>query len=305
MSEQTRQIGGHNIEVERAGKILFPGDNISKGDLIDYYERIADSMLPHVADRPLTMHRFPDGIDGSDFYQKEAPDYFPDWIRRVTIRVEGTGEDQQQIVADEAATLVYLADQACITPHIWLSRADKLDYPDKLIFDLDPPTDEFQPVRQAALDLRAILHEVNLTSYVMTTGSRGLHVVIPLDRSTDFDTVRDFGHDLADRLAERYPDRLTIAQRKKKRGNRLFLDYLRNAYGQTSVAPYAVRARPGAPVATPLEWDELQRSELTARTYNMDNIFRRLGQKEDPWQDMMRHARSLAAARQQLQEMTD
>lgn len=300
MTQQTLEIGQHEITIERADKLMYPDEGITKGDLVEYYRRMAPTMLPHMKDRPLTLQRFPDGIDEDGFYQKEAPDYFPNWIRRVSIEVEGTGEKQDQVVCDDVATLVYLANQACITPHIWLSRADKLDHPDKLIFDLDPPNSDFEPVRQAAQDLHNILEEMELANYVMTTGSRGLHVVVPLDRKADFDAVRDFAHDLADFLAERHPKRLTTAQRKQKRGERLFLDYLRNSYGQNSVAPYAVRAKPGAPVATPLDWDELNRSDLTSQSYNMNNIFQRLGQKKDPWEDMMRHAQSLARAREQL-----
>lgn len=303
MSEQTLTIGRHTITIERAGKLIFPDDDITKGDLVDYYHKMAEIMLPHMKDRPLTLQRFPDGIAESGFYQKEAPDYFPDWIRRVSIQVEGSGEYQDQVICDDTATLVYLADQACITPHIWLSRADELDQPDKLIFDLDPPTDDFAPVRQAAQDLHEILEEVELKSYVMTTGSRGLHIVVPLDRSANFDAAREFAHDLCDALAARHPDRLTTAQRKQKRGDRLFLDYLRNAYGQNSVAPYAVRALPGAPVAAPLDWAELKRADLSSQKYNMKNIFQRLGQKEDPWKDMMRHARSLKKPRECLDDI--
>lgn len=302
MTEQTLTIGNHTIDVERWDKVLFPDDGITKGDLIDYYREIADTMLPFMKDRPLTLQRFPDGIDEDGFYQKEAPEYFPDWIRRVSIPVEESGEDQDQVICDDTATLAYLANQACITPHIWLSRADKLHHPDKLIFDLDPPTDDFEPVRKAALDLRTILDEIELVSYVMTTGSSGLHVVVPLDRSADFDEVRDFARDLADILADRHPDRLTTAQRKKKRGDRLFLDYLRNSYGQNSVTPYAVRALSGAPVATPLDWDELHDKDLTSKSYTMDNIFQRLGQKEDPWHGMMRRARSLSKPRERLEK---
>lgn len=303
MSENTVKIGRHAIEIERADKVLFPDDGITKSDLIDYYRKIAETMLPHVQHRPLTMHRFPDGIEEGGFYQKEAPDYFPDWIQRVSIPVGESGQDQEQITCDDQATLVYLANQACITPHIWLCRADKLDNPDKLIFDLDPPTDDFEPVRQAARDLHDFLDDLKLPSYVMTTGSRGLHVVVPLDRSAGFDAVRDFAHNLADQLAEQYPDRLTTAQRKNKRENRLFLDYLRNSYGQNSVAPYAVRALPGAPVATPLDWDELDDKSLTSKRYNISNIFHRLGQKQDPWQDMLRHAHSLSKPKEQLEQV--
>ena len=303
MNKRTVKVGSQTIEVERADKLLFPEDGISKGDLVDYYLKMAETILPHMKGRPVTMQRFPNGIAEEGFYQKEAPDYFPDWIQRVSIRVEGSGEEQDQIICDDAATLAYLANQACITPHIWLSRADKLDYPDKLIFDLDPPNHNFQIVREAAFDLRAALEEVELASYVMTTGSRGLHVVIPLDRSSEFDEVREFARKMGDKLAARYPDRLTIAQRKADRGQRLFLDYTRNAYGQNSITPYAPRPLPGAPVATPLEWSELANADLDSQSYRMDNIFRRLAQKEDPWKDMRRHAQSLDKARQYLQQL--
>jgi bifunctional non-homologous end joining protein LigD len=297
------ELNGHTIHVSSLDKVMFPDAGITKGDLIDYYRRIADTMLPHVRGRPVTMHRFPDGIDAGGFYQKEAPDYFPDWIERVSIYVEEDDAEQLQIVCNTAATLVYLANQGCITPHVWLSRIDKLDYPDKLIFDLDPPSDDFAIVREAALALREVLDAIGLPPFVMTTGQSGLHVAVPLDRSADFDTVRAFARDVAELVAGRHPDRFTTAGRKKKRRGRLFLDYLRNSYGQHGAAPYAVRPRPAAPIATPLDWDELHDPDLTARSYTMRNIVRRLGQKDDPWADMYAQAAALDEARQHLEEM--
>jgi bifunctional non-homologous end joining protein LigD len=303
VSEEKIRVGSRTIEVANLDKVMFPDEGITQGALMDYYRRIAETMLPYMKGRPLTMQRFPDGIGDGGFYQKEAPDYFPDWIRRVSIEVKGEGQEQPQVICDDVATLVYLVDQGCITPHVWLSRADKLTHPDKLTFDLDPPDDDFELVRSAAQSLREVLEGVGLLPFVMTTGSRGLHVVVPLDRSADFDTVRSFAKDLAGVLAEREADRLTTKVRKDKRGNRLFLDYLRNSYGQNTVAPYAVRAKPGAPVATPLDWDELSDSNLHSQTYTMQNIFRRLSQKEDPWKEMMRHARSLSEPRRQLDNL--
>jgi bifunctional non-homologous end joining protein LigD len=303
VSEEKIRVGSRTIEVANLEKVMFPDEGITQGDLMDYYRRVAETMLPYLKGRPLTMQRFPDGIGDEGFYQKEAPDYFPDWIRRVSIEVKGEGQEQPQVICDDVATLVYLVDQGCITPHVWLSRADKLTHPDKLTFDLDPPDDDFELVRSAAQSLREVLEGVGLLPFVMTTGSRGLHVVVPLDRSADFDTVRSFAKNLAGVLAEREADRLTTKVRKDKRGNRLFLDYLRNSYGQNTVAPYAVRAKPGAPVATPLDWDELSDSNLHSQTYTMQNIFRRLSQKEDPWKEMMRHARSLSEPRRQLDNL--
>lgn len=305
MSARSLHVDGREIELSSLDKVYFPDQGVTKGDLVDYYQRIAGTMLPHVRSRPLSMQRYPDGIEGEGFYQKQAPDHFPDWIERVEIEVEEDDEVQPQVVCQDAATLVYLAQQACITPHIWLSRMDELRHPDKLIFDLDPSGDDFEPIRAAARDLRQIIDEIGLVPFVMTTGSRGLHVVVPLERGADFDQVRAFAKRIAGVLAARSPDRYTTEVRKDKRQGRLFLDYLRNAYAQTSVAPYAVRAKPGAPVAVPLDWDELGDSDLHSQSYSLKNIFRRLGHKEDPWVGMMSQARSIEAAQRKLAQIEE
>lgn len=302
MSTKSFEADGRTVEIGNADKVLFPDTGITKGDLADYYARIADTMLPHMEGRPVTMQRFPEGIAEEGFYQKKAPDHFPDWIRRVSIEVEERDEAQPQVVCDDAATLLYLVDQACITPHVWLSRADALHHPDRLIFDLDPPSDDFAPVRFAARQLRDTLDDVGLAPFVMTTGSQGAHVVVPLDGAASFDTVRAFAKDLAEVVAARHPERLTTAVRKNMRQGRLFLDYLRNSYAQNSVAPYAVRAVPGAPVATPLDWDELG-SDLHSQTYTLNNILRRMGQTDDPWRDIQNEACALDASRDRLDDL--
>jgi bifunctional non-homologous end joining protein LigD len=294
VSKRHIKVVSRTIQVANLDKVIFPNQGITQGDLMDYYRRIAGTMLPYLEGRPLTMQRFPDGIQNDGFYQRKAPDYFPDWIRRIAVEVEEDNAKHLQVICDSEATLVYLVDQGLVTPHVWLSQADKLHYPDKLIFDLDPPDSDFKPVRLAAESLHDLLDDLGLAVFVMTTGSRGAHVVVPLDRSADFDAVRGFAKDVAQVLAGREPDRLTVEARKDERGDRLFLDYLRNAYGQNSVAPYAVRAKPDAPVATPLDWEELSDPDLHSQSYTMKNVFRRLGQKEDPWKGMMRHARSLS-----------
>lgn len=297
-----RKYGSRVVELSNLDKIFFPDAGLTKGDLIDYYERVSEWMLPHMKERPLSLERFPDGIDGEGFYQKETPDYFPDWITRARVPIKGDGGSQFQAVCDQTATLVYLANQACITPHIWLSRRDDLDVPDRMVFDLDPPSSEFEPVRSAARRMRLRLDELGLTSYPMLTGSKGAHVVVPLRREAAFDRVRSLAQDLARSLAEEYPDELTVEQRKNKRGDRVFLDTARNAYGQTTVAPYAVRARPGAPVATPIDWEELDASGLTSNRYTIDNLFRRLSQKGDPWEDIARHGQTLTEAEKRLRD---
>lgn len=295
------RFGRYTVEVSNRSKVLFPDAGITKGDLIDYYREIAETMLPFLEDRPVVMLRHPDGIEEDGFYQKETPDYFPHWIQRVTVEKEGG--TVTHVVCNNAATLVYLANQGVITPHVWLSRTDELHRPDKLIFDLDPPEGDFDAVLHGARTIREFLVDLGFEPYVMTTGGSGLHVIVPLDRNAEFDTVRDFAHGVADELADREPERLTTEQRKDKREGRLFLDYLRNSYAQTAVPPYAVRPRSGAPVAVPLDWDELDDPDLSGDRYTVENVFQRLGQKEDPWKGMRRHARSLSDPRSRLEEI--
>jgi bifunctional non-homologous end joining protein LigD len=289
---RTLEVGGRNIEIGHADKLLFPDDAITKYDLTDYYARIAPMVLRHYSGRALTMHRFPDGIDEEGFFQKQIGDHFPDWIDRATLPKKN-GE-VTYVVANDEATLVYLADQGCITPHLSLSRTDRPRHPDRMIVDLDPSDDDFDKVRRAAGYLKAMLDRLELNTFVQTTGSRGLHLVVPLDREADFEAVRAFSHALCRRAAEAAPDLMTVEQRKNKRGNRVFLDDLRNAYGQTAVAPYAVRARRGAPIATPVRWDEVD-ADLDPRRYRLDNIFRRLARVSDPWADIARYATGLPA----------
>ncbi|MEV0410702.1 non-homologous end-joining DNA ligase [Streptomyces sp. NPDC050448] len=293
------RTGRHTVEISRPDKVLFPGDGITKADLADYYRTVAQRMLPHLRGRPLMLERHPDGIDGPAFMQKDAPDHFPDWIHRAELpKEDGT---ITYVICDDTATLLYLTDQACTTPHRFLSKADRPDHPDRLVFDLDPTGEDFTPVRDAALGLRQLLDELELPSLLMTTGSRGLHVVVPLDRRTPFDDVRAFARGVADVLAGRHPGRFTTEPRKKARHGRLYLDIGRNAYAQTAVAPYAVRARPGAPVAAPLSLRDLDDPDLTARRWTLPTVEDLL--KEDPWRDPPR-PRSLRKARSLLTALT-
>lgn len=283
-------VADHRLVTTHPDKILFPDARKTKRELVDYYARIAEIALPHWRGRPVTMQRFPDGVDRDGFYQKNAPEYFPDWIRRAELAKEnGT---TTYVVASGAATMAYLATQGCITPHLGLARTDRPNQPDRLVFDLDPSDSDFAKVREAASHIRNLLANLDCPAYVQTTGSRGFHVFVPLDRTAPFDRVRDLARRITERLAGEAPDLLTVEQRKEKRGSRVFLDYLRNAYGQTAVAPYAVRARPEAPIATPLDWSEALGS-AGPRDYRLENIFRRLGQKADPWRGM--DARAIAA----------
>ncbi|MDF3288770.1 non-homologous end-joining DNA ligase [Streptomyces silvisoli] len=290
------RAGRRTVEVSRPDKVLFPDDGLTKADLVEHYRTVAPRMLPQLRGRPLMLERHPDGINGGRFMQKDVPDYYPDWIRRAELpKQNGT---VTHVLCDDTATLVYLADQACLTLHRFLAKADRPRCPDRLVFDLDPPGEDFAPVREAARQLCALLDELRLPAALMTTGSRGLHVIVPLDRRTDVDEVRDFARRVADTLASRHPDQLTTAPRKQDRGERLYLDIQRNGYAQTAVAPYTVRALPGAPVATPIDGSELDDPELHPRRWTLTNIAERL--TEDPWRDVLRRGRSLRAAWQRM-----
>jgi len=299
------RIGSRSIEISNPDKVLFPGAGITKADMAGYYRDVAETMLPHARGRALTLHRFPDGIRKQGFIQQKRSDHFPDWVDGVTVARAGKkGGRIEHAVCNNQATLVYLADQGVVTFHGWLSRVDKIGNPDKLIFDLDPPHgDDFGAVVKGARRVRHLMEALGMTPYVMTTGSKGLHVVAPLDARTGFDEVRDLARAMARYLAERYPDELTVEQRKNKRRGRLYLDTLRNSWGQTTVLPYSLRAKPGAPAATPLEWDELARRNIGPQHYALRNMQRRLGQRGDPWADIQRHKKSVEAARRALERL--
>jgi bifunctional non-homologous end joining protein LigD len=298
MSRQQITVGRRSFDVSNLDKVLFPDDGITKGELLEHYHRVADRILPNVEERPVSMERYPDGIGAHRFYQKRIPTYFPDWVERV--RVGMHGGSLEHVVIRDAATLVYIANQACITPHVWLSKADELDRPAEVIFDLDPTEGGFEQARTAAKTLRALLEdELELPGFVKTTGGKGLHVSVPLDRKADFGSVAEFARDVAEVMVRREPDDFTMEFRKAKRRGRLFLDTMRNAWAQTAVPAYAVRARPAAPVATPLDWSELEDRKLSPTTFVLRTFERRLAEG-DPWAGMRRRARSLTVARRRL-----
>jgi bifunctional non-homologous end joining protein LigD len=300
MSEM--KFGKYFVKTSNEEKIFFPKTKITKGDLINYYCDIADVMLPHIKDRPISMLRQPDGIKGETFFQKDASEYYPQWIKTKRIKKK-EGGNVDHVICNNKATLVYLANQACITPHVWLSKINKLEYPDRLIFDIDPPEEkiDFKIVISAVKILYDFLTgELNIAPFLMTTGSRGLHIVIPINKKEKFDFVRKLAQDIAGILAERHSKELTIEVRKNKRKGRIFLDTARNAYAQTAVPPYSVRPIEGAPVSAPITWDELSGKSINAQSFNIKNIFKRLDEIEDPWKNINRKKYSLTKSRKIL-----
>lgn len=290
-----------DVEITHPDRVLFPDDNITKQDLADYYDSVAATMLPHLKGRAVTVQRFPRGIGETGFVQQDFADTLPEWMPGVEVAKEGGTLVHPLVERPEA--LRWLANQSCITLHIWQSRKDRLHHPDRLVFDLDPSDTDFAVVRATAHAMADVLDELGLARYVQTTGSRGLHVVVPLRPEADFDTARQFARDVAEVVVADDDAHRTAEARKDKRGDRVYLDIMRNAYAQTAVAPYSVRVRPTAPVATPLEWDELDTRGLRADQFTIRDLPKRLADQGDPWAHMYRHARSLTGPRERLAKL--
>jgi bifunctional non-homologous end joining protein LigD len=265
------------VEISHPDKIIFPSIDASKKDMLDYYDRIAERLLPHLKNRPLTLHRYPDGITESGFYQKKAQDYFPDYIDRIELEKED-GKITQVMVNDKKS-LIYLVNQGTVGFHIWLSRKDKPKKPDRVIYDLDLPDDVENAFAKAKKTARVLREELSdRDPQLMTSGKNGLHVWYEQRRTKTFEEQKDEIKAIAEKLAEEHPDLITVETRKDKRGDRIFLDYMRNNYAQTGVCPYSLRPTDNAGVATPIGWDELNNVEA-GNHYHIKNIFRRLGAK--------------------------
>jgi bifunctional non-homologous end joining protein LigD len=296
-----------DVRITHPEKVLFGDDGITKGELIDYCRAVAPAMLPLVTGRPLAMERFPSGIGGQGFFQQQAPKYAPDWIDRITVPHAERGETTHLVLGHEE-DLIWLANQNTITLHIWPSRVDALERPDLLVFDLDPPEAEtpeaqFAHVTLAATRLRELLGELGLPVRVKTTGSRGLHVVVPLDGEATTAEADAFALDVARVAAEREPDRLTTEWLVEDREGKLLLDTARNRWAQLIAAPYTVRAKPGAPVSTPLAWEELDEPGFSPRRFTLRTVPERVTGGSDPWEGIGADGASLSAGRERLAEV--
>jgi bifunctional non-homologous end joining protein LigD len=278
-------------------KVLFPEDGITKGELAAYYETVGPLLLPHVRGRPLTMERYPRGIGEKGFFQKNVSKGLPEWLPRIEVPKK-KGTVHHPLIADRRS-LEWVANQNCITLHVWPSRVPRIYQPDVCVFDLDPSEEEPQRLRRAALALRDLLEEIGLPSWVKTTGGKGFHIVVPLDVEAGFDEVYGFAHSAAAVLVARHPEHLTLEFSKAERGGRIYLDIGRNGYSATFAAVYTVRALPGAPVSAPCSWEELERGEVGPRTFTLRTLAGRIDRVGDLWAGLLKSGRSLrrAAAR--------
>ncbi len=277
-------------------KVLFPDDGITKGELAAYYEAIAPLMLPHIRARPITMERYPSGIDKEGFFHKSVSKGFPQWLQRVDVPKKD-GTVHYPLVTDERS-LLWIVNQNCITPHVWVSRLPHLDRPDICVFDLDPLQDEPDVLRTAALTLRDLLAELGLPSWVKTTGSKGFHIAVPLDGKAHSGEVAGFAHRVGTVLVQRDPEHLTQEFSKADRGGRILVDTGRNEYGATFAAVYAVRPKPGAPVSAPCTWEEIESGVVGPQTFTLRSMAERIAQVGDLWEDMP--GRSLRKAMKQV-----
>jgi len=284
-------------------KVYWPSDKYTKGDLIDYYRAIWPWMSPYLVNRPLVMTRFPDGIDGKSFYQKDAPEFAPEWIRTFPIWAEDTQRDIRYFVCDDVDALQYVANLGSIPMHIWNSRIGSLELPDWCVIDLDPKEAPFSDVVRTAIAMHALCESIALPNYVKTTGKTGLHILLPLGRQITYAQCRTLGELLARVVLRELGDIATITRHVTKRGDKVYLDYLQNRHGQLIVAPFSVRPLPGASVSMPLLWDEVNQS-LDPRAFTIKTAverMERLGQ--DPAGQVLHDKPDLALVITKLQEI--
>jgi len=282
-------------------KLMFPDDGITKGDLAGYYEAIAPVILPHIKGRPITMERYPSGIGKKGFWQKDVSKGFPDWLERVEVPKKD-GVVHHPVITDERS-LLWVTNQNTITQHVWISRVPDLYYPDICVFDLDPSTDDVDAVRAAAIGLRNLLAELGLPSWVKTSGSKGFHIVVPLDGKAKIGDVARFADTVGRIFVSHAPEHLTQEFAKVDRKRRIYVDTGRNGYSATFAAAYTVRAKRGAPVSAPCTWEEIEKGTVAPDTFNLRNMPARIKKVGDLWADMLRKRPSLKKPLEKLKAM--
>jgi bifunctional non-homologous end joining protein LigD len=284
-------------------KVLFPEDGISKGELAAYYEAIAPVMLPHISARPITMERYPAGIDKKGFWQKDVSKGFPPWLERIAVPKKD-GTVHHPLVSD-TRSLLWVTNQNTITQHVWTSRVPNLYYPDVCVFDLDPSKeDEPDELRAAALEVRDVLKELGLFTWVKTSGSKGFHILVSLDGSARMGEVARFAHTVGALLVAQQPKRFTQEFSKADRGGRILVDTGRNGYSATFAAAYTVRAKPGAPISAPCTWAEVERAEVQPRTFTLRTMAARVAAVGDLWSDLHKRGSSLRRPIERLKKLS-
>lgn len=291
------------VEITNESKVFWPDEGYTKGDLIDFYAAISPAMQPYLSDRPLVMTRYPDGIEGKSFFQKNAPDFAPDWLHTVRLTSPRTGKDVEYFVCQNRESLVYVANLAAIVLHVWSSRLHQLGQPDWCILDLDPKDAPFEDVIEIALAIRRLCRKIDLPSFVKTSGSSGLHVLLPLGGACTWEQSRSLGQLIAQIICRQLPEIATVTRNPERRGGKVYIDFVQNGRGRLLVAPFSVRPLPAAPVSTPLRWSEVKPG-LDLRDHNIRTVPERLRKlKADPLRGVLTETPDLLAALRRLSEL--
>jgi bifunctional non-homologous end joining protein LigD len=289
------EAGVNGVRLTHPDKVLWADVGLTKRDLAEYYAAHADLILPHLKDRPLSIVRCPEGAKGECFFQKHGNPSTPNVIDTIGIR-EKDGSTAQYLVVRSREGLIATAQIGALELHVWGCRTDEIEKPERIVFDLDPDEGlDFGDVKEAAVEIRAVLESAGLESFPMLTGGKGVHVIVPIARRNDWTEVKTFARGFAEKLAEASPSRYVVNMAKKKRKGRIFIDYLRNERGSTAIVPYSPRRRDGAPVATPVTWVELGRIDKASK-FGIETIDARLkAQKRDPWPGYFSQKQTLSA----------
>lgn len=287
-------IEDRKVHLTNLGKVFWP-EGHTKADLIKYYVDMAPVLLPYLKDRLFVMSRYPDGIFGETFYQKDCPDYAPEWVETVPLKSPDTDKVVNYIVCNDVATLTWLANQACVELHIWLAKKDRLNYPDIAVFDLDPfPPATFKDVTGVAMLVKEALAQFGLKGFPKTSGATGMHIFVPVEPVLTYTEVRDAVEFICRRIHAVYPEKTTLERSVSKRDGKVYLDYLQNTRGKTMVFPYSLRPEPGAPVSTPVTWEEVAGQKIRPADFNIKTVFQRLAEVGDLYGESLALKQSLA-----------
>jgi bifunctional non-homologous end joining protein LigD len=301
--ELSLELDGRVIRFTNLDKVWYPKERCTKRDVLNYYDQVAEFILPHLRDRPLSLKRYPNGIKEDFFFQKNIPESYPDWLRIEPIPSEHRGEDIRFVVADDRSTLLYLTNLGCVDQNPWMSRVQSLDCPDYVLIDLDPVECAFSKIIEATLLVKDVLEEIGMKGYPKTTGGDGMHVFVPIEPRYTYDQARGFAEIVSQLTLARKPDLFTTPRSvDKRKKNRVYFDYMQLSFGKTIAAPYVLRAYDGAPVATPLDWDEV-RPGLTPDQFNITNAVARFRERGDLFRPVLEKPQKLERALKTIEKM--
>lgn len=294
MLKQEVEIDGKTFYLTNLEKPIWPDNGLTKADLIKYYAEMADIILPHLKNRLFVMSRYPDGIDGEMFYQKDCPDYAPEWIKVFPVQSPETGKQIKYVVCNDLPSLLWLANQACIELHIWLAKIPRINYPDIVVFDLDPfPPATFKDTMEVALLVREALSHFRLKGYPKTSGATGMHIFVPVIPDYTYQEVRNAVEFVCRQINKVYPEKTTLERLIADRGGKVYLDYLQNTRGKTMTFQYSLRPVAGAPVSAPLTWEEVEKGEIQPLDFNIWNMKDRIAEVGDLYKEFFESRQSL------------